>query len=338
VHIDDARLLLRVLRDLYTLTNDDKSTIGTVHSNSKTSATDSSIYEDDNDNIINESSKVSIRSHEDTILEDDVIQLCIDYLHIVWIQVSTVFDNEIELHELANSTENATRISTNTIPNHDIPAFKLFLESAIYVCGIVRCYSTNEICRKKLYILNFILLISNGLQTILNIYKKYKKINGNQFSVAMSTVINGKDFSVVMSQLGYIVVQLITILRNYSLDSNGRQQINEYKCFNYICEMTILYKYNNPELLLNCVRVMAKLSLYEVFRSVLNSNPKYIESLVNIILYESEMCYKVMNTTSSSSRNSLNWPSWHTWPALSRTAFTLGNLTTTNDTNRSVLE
>ena len=28
------------------------------------------------------------------------------------------------------------------------------------------------------------------------------------------------------------------------------------------------------------------------------------------------------------------WPSWHTWPLLSRVCFTLGNLTTTNDANR----
>jgi hypothetical protein len=35
-----------------------------------------------------------------------------------------------------------------------------------------------------------------------------------------------------------------------------------------------------------------------------------------------------------SSSSSRRWPIWYTWPLLSRVAFTLGNLTTTNDSNR----
>ena len=31
------------------------------------------------------------------------------------------------------------------------------------------------------------------------------------------------------------------------------------------------------------------------------------------------------------------WPHWHTWPFLSRVCFTLGNLTTSNDANRSLI-
>jgi hypothetical protein len=32
-----------------------------------------------------------------------------------------------------------------------------------------------------------------------------------------------------------------------------------------------------------------------------------------------------------------NWPAWNTWPMLSRAAFTLGNLTTSNEANRKIV-
>jgi len=44
------------------------------------------------------------------------------------------------------------------------------------------------------------------------------------------------------------------------------------------------------------------------------------------------MCLRVMNGD-----DEISWPSWHTWPLLSRAAFSLGNMTTTNDANRLLI-
>ena len=53
-----------------------------------------------------------------------------------------------------------------------------------------------------------------------------------------------------------------------------------------------------PELLLTCVRVLAKLSLLEPFRAQINSKPVYVKCLVDAIITESMMCVRVMNELS----------------------------------------
>ena len=137
-----------------------------------------------------------------------------------------------------------------------------------------------------------------------------------------------RDVSVIFSQLGFVMVQIVGAVRHFSLDISGKQQMLSSKIICHICDLLHLFQ-NNPELCLNCVRVTAKLSLQDTFRSQLNSKPSYIASITKIILNEADMCMRVMNGD-----NTVVWPSWHTWPLLSRAAYSLGNMTTTNDNNR----
>lgn len=139
-----------------------------------------------------------------------------------------------------------------------------------------------------------------------------------------------RDESIIFSQLGFVMVQVVGAIRHFSLDSSCKQQILSSKTVCHVCDLLYLFQ-NNPELCLNCVRVTAKLSLQEPFRSQLNSKPSYIAAITRVILNEADLCMRVMD-----GEHGVVWPSWHTWPLLSRAAYTLGNMTTTNDNNRYV--
>ncbi len=109
-------------------------------------------------------------------------------------------------------------------------------------------------------------------------------------------------------------------------------------------------------MIVNIARVLAKLSLYDTFRSQISSHRRYIESLVNVIHYEANTCRKIMNASDQQANEDeddsdndednndgndeeedMTWPAWHTWPVISRISFTLGNLTTTNEANRTII-
>lgn len=124
------------------------------------------------------------------------------------------------------------------------------------------------------------------------------------------------------------MVQIVGAVRHFSQDSSGKKLMLSSRTVCHICDLLHLFQ-NNPELCLNCVRVTAKLSLQDPFRSQLNAKPSYIASIARVIQHEAEMCMRVINGDSD-----VVWPSWHTWPLLSRAAYTLGNMTTSNDSNR----
>jgi len=104
----------------------------------------------------------------------------------------------------------------------------------------------------------------------------------------------------------------------------------------------------HAELVLMIARITAKLSLLDPFRSQINSRQEHVRALASIIVRESETCKRIMDgdggdnggegkdgTTEDAEPE--EWPAWHTWPLLSRVSFTLGNLTTSNDTNRQFI-
>ena len=128
--------------------------------------------------------------------------------------------------------------------------------------------------------------------------------------------------------MGYMMVQIVGTIRNFSLDSSGRQVLLSNNTICHLSNLLHLFSFN-PELCLNCVRVTAKLTLLDPFRTQLNSKPKYITAIAKIINQEGELCKRVMNHDTT-----VVWPTWTTWSLLSRVAFTLGNLTTRNDANR----
>lgn len=60
---------------------------------------------------------------------------------------------------------------------------------------------------------------------------------------------------------------------------------------------------------------------------------RYDSTLLQTLKNESSECYKSGTEGAASS----SWPRWFSFPFLSRLCFTLGNLTTTNSTNRKLL-
>lgn len=336
VHIDDARLLLRTTRDLYMMANEKTTSTQLSTENMMMDNSNRQFLSDPraSENRYEESASNSLSQPVSVVMGDAVVDQIIDFLGIVWVQVNLLYER--------NDAKKGARDEINVIEKKvDYGAIKLFLESCVYACGVLRCYSMSETCRKRLYIMNSISIINEGLITAINISSASKpKASSSARSGGSDTVMvtrAERDLNVTMSQLGSITVQLIAILRNFSLDAGGRNILHDSKCLYYICNIITLYSDSNMELILNCVRVTAKLSLYDIFRSQINKKIVYIESLVNIIIKEADMCTQIMNSSHSDitvNDSGVSWPSWYTWPLLSRTAFTLGNLTTTNDTNR----
>jgi hypothetical protein len=143
------------------------------------------------------------------------------------------------------------------------------------------------------------------------------------------------------------LVEVLTIIRNLSLDEDGRSQIHATGTFSLICKLIQVctsQPFNNLQkeeeilgsvsgVLLSAVRVTSKLSLYEDLRDQLNKSkpPLDLAAIAGIIGRESKQCVRVMDD-----QKGVAWPSWHTWSLLSRAAFTLGNFTTSNDYARYI--
>ena len=186
-------------------------------------------------------------------------------------------------------------------------------------------------------------------------------------------------FDILTSKLALIAAQLVVVVRNTALDSSGRAAVLSSKTVCLLCSLLRPFR-GYPDLVLNCLRVTAKLSLQEPFRSQINSKTNHIKCLVEVLVLEGTHCQHVMNgddeghghiepsatsTTTSTHPSSSEpyvssngtgtkarennnndnynaqlakkWPFWYTWPLLSRVAFTLGNLTTSNGTNRALI-
>jgi len=76
----------------------------------------------------------------------------------------------------------------------------------------------------------------------------------------------------------------------------------------------------------NCTRVLAKLSISDACRQQINRQDQNIQNLVDLVLREAR----------AGSSGECEWPGQHTWTILTRVCFTLGNLTTSNERNRYV--
>jgi hypothetical protein len=162
-------------------------------------------------------------------------------------------------------------------------------------------------------------------------YSAYKHQLNSKSGGNSSAFPSATDVNVIISQLGYIMVQIVGTIRNFTQEPTGRQFLLTNHTICHISNLLHLFS-SNPELTLNCVRVTHKLTLSEPFRVQLSSKSKYIVPIARIIVQEAELCNRVMNGDST-----VVWPTWNTWPLLSRAAFTLGNLTTRNDENRFAL-
>ena len=251
--------------------------------------------------------------------------------------------------------------------------FFMLLEASIFSAGITRHHSTDEFIRKLINKFNVIEIVSEELRAIgsftvicqKRIISNTEKTKNEIISKFVGDEANKLCLKII-NKLSEIVVQLVVIIRNYSIDSDGKSQLINTKIVGLLCSLLKPFK-NYPELVLNCVRVTAKLSLQDNFRAQINSKTAQIKCLIDVLIQEGTICLDVMNGTSklmsidtynhqngntSSTYNSENhhynsdnntnvtdstsWPYWYTWPLISRIAFTLGNLTTSNSLNRCI--
>ena len=246
-----------------------------------------------------------------------------------------------------------------------------------------------------------------------NIEKTKNEIITKNFGMRKDTLLK-----TIIEKMSQTVVQLVVVVRNFSLDTNGKTQLLNTKMVGLLCSLLKPFK-NFPELVLNSLRVTAKLSLQDNFRAQINSKPAQIKCLIDVLVYEGKYCRNIMNgepekntvndnfsdifgmnsnqkgnknTKINDQNNNINndtdregdpaneckdsgrnenknenknkykndreldrsrgtdngiedddsgsedeeesWPYWYTWPLVSRVAFTLGNLSTSNSTNR----
>ena len=279
-------------------------------------------------------------------------------------------------NDMSDDNENGTdNDSTNKKDNgcrREQRMFFVILEASLFSAGIIRHHSSEESVRKLKSNSNIIENVSEELRTVgsftvicqKRIIQNTEKVKNEIISKFVGLKAN-EIISRIIHKLSEIVVQLVVIIRNYSIDSYGKAQLINTKIVGLLCSLLKPFK-NYPELLLNCVRVTAKLSLQDNFRAQINSKSAQIKCLIDVLVQEGSICLDIMNSTSeetninphnhrnnSSSSNgntenhgnysnsssyrdtdSSSWPYWYTWPLISRIAFTLGNLTTSNSLNR----
>jgi hypothetical protein len=225
---------------------------------------------------------------------------------------------------------------------------------AEYASGCVKEYSlTSRENRRRLLHLDVVAVISHSLQKIVALREfldsKYPRMPTSVFSMTMFSAgppeedLFQKTLKLQINQMEQNAVQLIAALRNFSLDESGREQLLNLHVMPLLCRVTRCSVSRRSsesndvtsELLLSIARVTAKLSLYEDFREQINRSRQpvyYLESIVQLVLHEASLCDRIMEGS-----DDVDWPSWLTWPLLSRAAFTLGNFTTTNDHNRLLI-
>jgi hypothetical protein len=306
-----------------------------------------------------------------------------------------------------------------------------FLEISIFSAGILRHHSGEEINRKKMNHLNLVENIAEEIRTIGSYTSICQKMVMNNIEKTRNEIITKafgmkKDtlLKTIIEKMSQAVVQLVVVVRNFSLDINGKTQLLNTKMVGLLCSLLKPFK-NFPELVLNSLRVTAKLSLQDNFRAQINSKPAQIKCLIDVLVYEGKYCRNIMNgeseknilkdnfsdifgtysdnrslknTKINNQKNSLgndvdgecdsanesknggksekydksdksernemknksrndreldrssgkeeeeedseseeeeeSWPYWYTWPLVSRVAFTLGNLSTSNSSNR----
>lgn len=205
------------------------------------------------------------------------------------------------------------------------------LNITAYCTAILRLLSQTEVDRRRL-------VRVQGLQTISTVMDFFKQ---HADLLRKITILNEDSSSPVQSGAVAPLVQVVGIIRNLSLDKTCRQALsNSPTISTTMCSFLRTYV-EYPEVILNITRVLAKLSLYEWFRSQVGEN---LDALVYVLRREGQRCQQVMNgqqhdgdSKDDDNDNSRAWPEWYTWPLISRMAFALGNFTTTNENNRRLI-
>ena len=118
-----------------------------------------------------------------------------------------------------------------------------------------------------------------------------------------SNNINDNSIKLIGNNTTQSIVQCLGILRSFTLERAGRQQIERCEVVGPLCHIQDQYQ-SHPLVALSCARVVAKLSLSESFRSQINSNVHHLRCLVGIVIQQSKLCQLVRASRTSSSSSS----------------------------------
>lgn len=274
---------------------------------------------DDNENVSTSVISTVSNTDNDFMLKGGV-DLLLDLMQQMFEKLNEEIRSDVDSLQILHDSEKGLGIRSSN-------GFGIMLDSGVFAAGIIRSYTNDEINRKRMIHLGAIEIISEGFKVISAV------LGSNEITKFINSSTNS-SIKTSIDKIAQVLIQLVAAMRNFSLDTLGRNQILSRKCLPVLCRFLSIFK-EYPELTLNCARVTAKLSLHDNFRLQINTNVVYLKSLVDVIIIEAQQCQSVMNQVTENFDKS--WPSWYTWPLLSRVAFTLGNLTTSNEINRKLI-
>ena len=211
---------------------------------------DESMDNDNNNNNNNNNNNVE--------LDGSSIDLLLDLL--------LLFTNRLP-NDLVRITKNnyINNDNDNNSDNNVESQYLDLMDSLSFASAIIRHFSNNEIDRKRLLHYGIIETISELLKlmesnkTIQTILMKINDFKDNN-NLLINELSLKRYYKQIINKLNQILVQIIVVLRNFSLDSNGRAQLLSFKIICRLCSLQRIFK-DYPDLLLNCARVTAKLSL-----------------------------------------------------------------------------
>jgi hypothetical protein len=105
--------------------------------------------------------------------------------------------------------------------------------------------------------------------------------NGAMFGYIVSADANT---STVENSTGCLVV-LLSVLREFSMRLKDQVLDGKYRVTALLCELLKLYR-QHPQVVVNCSRVLAKLSVSSEGRAQINATKQYVASLVSAVVHE----------------------------------------------------
>jgi len=191
----------------------------------------------------------------------------------------------------------------------DVNVVISLLQSSAYSAAVLKMLSSVPIDCKRLLHVGTITVLKKGFDLfykepkLRKIVRKSEQIESlESFS---STSLSQQDSNQSLSRDSFTdnikliannttqsIVQCLGILRNFSLERAGRQQIERCEVVGPLCHIQDLYQ-SHPLVALSCARVVAKLSLSESFRSQINSNVHHLRCLVGVVIQQSKLCQQV---------------------------------------------
>jgi hypothetical protein len=210
------------------------------------------------------------------------------------------------------------------------------VESAHFIVTTLKLVSADETDCKRLNSAGTLKVLVKGLKLFqVSLVQSYIK------SALSSAKYEGFDDEVSDSSWIDCLAQIVIVVRNFSMIKTCKQQLFEQNVTARLCLLMKSYL-KHPRVVVNCARVLAKLSPSDRGREQINANTEHIANLVNVVIHEASLMGNAGEESQDgegeehAGRDATEWPGEHTWAILTRVCFTLGNLTTTNVENRFV--